>query len=144
MRVTKFSDYALRVLIYLACIPKNELATIAEIAKAYSISVNHVRMVVYKLSQLGFVTSVQGKGGGLELAVNPAEVTLADVVRETEKDFYIVECFNPEGNCPIVSACKLQHILAEALDAFIGVLEQYTLADVLTNKRMLMKLIQLA
>lgn len=144
MRVTKFSDYALRVLIYLACKPNNDLTTISELAEAYSISVHHVRMVVHKLGQLGYINSVQGKGGGFELAHEPSEILIGDVIRETEKDLYIVECFNPEGSCPIVKACKLQHILGDALNAFFDTLNQYTLADITDNKRSILKLIEVA
>ena len=144
MRVTKFSDYALRVLIYLACNPSGNLTTVSELAEAYSISVHHVRMVVHKLGQLGYINSVQGKGGGFELAHEPSGILIGDVIRETEKDLYIVECFNPGRSCPIVKACKLQHVLAEALTAFLDVLNQYTLADITDNKRSIMKLIEVA
>lgn len=144
MRVTKFSDYALRVLIYLACKPNEGLTTISQLAEAYSISAHHVRMVVHKLGQLGYINSIQGKGGGFELAQEPDEILVGDVIRETENDFFIVECFNPEGTCPIVKACKLQHILADALNAFIDTLNQYTLADITDNKRSIMKQIKVA
>lgn len=142
MRVTKFSDYALRVLIYLASNPSDNLTTISQLAEAYSISVHHVRMVVHKLGQLGYINNVQGKGGGFELALEPNQILIGDVIRETEKDLYLVECFNPQGDCPIVKACKLQHILAEALTAFLDTLNQYSLADITDNKRSIMKLIE--
>ena len=141
MRITKFSDYALRVLIYLASKPKDDLTTIPQLAKSYSISTNHVRMVVHKLGQLGYLNGVQGKGGGFELAQDPDEILIGDVFRETEKDLFIVECFNPEGKCPIVNACKLQHILADAMNAFFDTLNQYTLTDITSNKRSILKLI---
>ena len=144
MRVTKFSDYALRVLIYLACKPSGSLSTISQLAEAYSISVNHVRMVVHKLGQLGYINSIQGKGGGFELAQEPKNILVGDVIRETEKDFYIVECFNPEGVCPIVKVCTLQHILADALDAFLDSLNQYSLADITENKKSILKQIKVA
>ena len=144
MRVTKFSDYALRVLIYLACNPSGNLTTISQLAEAYSISVHHVRMVVHKLGQLGYINCMQGKGGGFELALEPSEILLGDVIRETENDFYMVECFNPEGVCPIVKACKLQNILADALNAFMETLDQYTLADITDNKRSIMRQIEIA
>ncbi len=139
MHVTKFSDYALRVLIYLACKESDNLITISELAKTYSISVHHVRMVVYKLGQLGYVNCIQGKGGGLELALEPEEISVGEVIRKTEPDFCIVECFSPENKCSIVKACKLQHILSDALNAFFETLDQYTLADISDNKRSIMK-----
>ena len=139
MRVKKFSDYAMRILIYLACKPNEELATISELAEAYIISVHHVRSVVHKLEQLGYIKSVQGKGGGFALAYEADEIIIGKVIRETEKDYYIVEYFNPEGICPITKACKLQHILSDALNAFMGTLDQYTLADITNNKHSIMK-----
>ena len=139
MRVTKFSDYALRVLIYLASKPGGSLTTVPQLAQAYSISVHHVRMVVHKLGQLGYIKSVQGKGGGLELAQEPSKIIIGEVVRKTEKDLFIVECFNPEGTCSIIKVCKLQHILDDALHAFLDTLNQYTLADITDNKRSIMK-----
>lgn len=144
MRVTKFSDYAMRVLIYLASKPTEELATISELANAYSISVHHVRSVVHKLGQLGYINSIQGKGGGFELAQEPSNILLGEVIRNTEKDFNIVECFNPDGSCPIVKVCQLQNILSDALDAFMNTLDQYTLADITENKKSIMKQIKVA
>ena len=144
MRVTKFSDYALRVLIYLASNPAKELTTIAQLADVYSISVHHVRMVVHKLVQLGYIHSTQGKGGGLELALDSKDIVIGDVIRQTETDFNIVECFNTGGNCSIVKACKLQHILSDALNAFFETLDQYTLEDITSNKKQIIKLLEIA
>ncbi len=144
MRVTKFSDYALRVLIYLASKPDDELTTISQLADAYSISVHHVRMVVHKLGQLGYINCVQGKGGGIELAYEPREISIGDVISNTESDFYLVECYNPEGNCSIVNACKLQHILNDALKAFLETLNKYTLEDITNNKKSIMRLLPVA
>ncbi len=144
MRVTKFTDYALRVLIYLACKPKGELTTISQLAEAYSISVHHVRVVVHKLGQAGYISSTPGKGGGVELALKPDEILIGEVIRSTEKDFFIVECFNPEGKCTIVKACRLKHILGDALNAFIDTLDQYTLADITDNRHEIVQHIKVA
>ncbi len=144
MRVTKFSDYALRVLIYLASKPDGNLITISELAEAYSISVHHIRMVVHKLGQLGYINCIQGKGGGFELALDPHDISLGDVIRKTESDFHIVECFDSETKCPIVKVCKLQHILSDALSAFLETLDQYTLADISVNKRSIMNRLNVA
>ena len=138
MRVTKFTDYTLRVLIYLACKPNGNLTTVSQLAEAYSISVHHVRMVVHKLGQSRYIDSVQGKGGRIKLAQKPDKILIGEVVRKTEKDFFIVECFSPQGQCPIVKACKLQHILEDALKAFLDTLNQYTLADITDNKHSIM------
>lgn len=144
MRVTKFTDYALRVLIYLACKPGGELTTISQLAEAYSISVHHVRVVVHKLGQAGYINGTQGKGGGIELAQRPDEILIGEVIRSTEKDFFIVECFNPEGKCAIVQACRLKHILGDALNAFIDTLDQYTLADITDNRHAIIRQIRVA
>ncbi|MCY4421200.1 MAG: Rrf2 family transcriptional regulator [Gammaproteobacteria bacterium] len=139
MRVTKFTDYALRVLIYLACTPRGELTTVSQLAAAYSISVHHVRVVVHKLGQAGYINSTQGKSGGIELARDPTEILIGEVIRDTEKDFFIVECFNPQGSCTIVKACKLKSILGDALNAFIETLDQYTLADITDNRHAILQ-----
>ena len=139
MRLTKFTDYSLRVLMYMGSKPGNELITIAELADAYSISINHVRMVVHKLVQNGFVKSTHGKGGGLILSMRPNKLNIGDIVRKSESDFDVVECFNPEGSCPINRVCKLQHILDDALNAFLAVLDNYTLEDLTKNKVTIMK-----
>lgn len=144
MRVTKFTDYALRVLIYLACKPSGELTTISQLAEAYSISVHHVRVVVHKLGQAGYINSTPGKGGGIELAQRPDEILIGEVIRSTEKDFFIVECFNPEGKCAIARACRLKHILGDALNAFIDTLDQYTLADITDNRHAIIQQIKVA
>lgn len=139
MRITKFSDFALRVLIYLASKPGEELVTISQLATVYSISVHHVRSVVHKLGQLGYINSIQGKGGGLELAMSANDISIGDVIRNTESDFYMVDCFNPEGDCPIKRSCILQQIINEALGAFLQTLDQYTLADITKNSKSIMK-----
>ena len=139
MRITKFSDYSLRILIYLASKPGDELSTISEISKSFSISVHHVRSVVHKLGQLGYINSIQGKGGGFELASDTNKILIGEVIKQTEKDFYLVECYNPDGQCPIVNVCKLQHILSDALEVFFESLNQYTLEDLTSNKRNIMK-----
>lgn len=143
MRLTKFSDYSLRVLMYLAIIPENELATIPEIAAKYNISENHIRVAVHQLGKLGYLNCTRGKGGGISLALNPIDISIGEVIRETESDFQLVDCFNPQGNCTIFGACKLQHVLADALNAFLETLDQYTLADIIQNKKSLAKLLQL-
>ena len=141
MRITKFSDFALRILIFLETQPKGRLATISEMADLYSISVHHVRTVVHKLGKLGYIDCIQGKGGGIKLAREASKISLGDVIRHTENDFYIVECFNPdsENNCSISKACKLKGVLREALDAFLDILDQYTLADITGNKTSILK-----
>lgn len=129
MRLTVYTDYGLRLLMYVA-LKKGELATIQEVADAYDISRNHLMKVTYDLGRLGFLETVRGRGGGFRLAREPEEIGLGEVVRRMEEDFTMVECFAPETNrCAITGACRLKRILQEALDAYLTALDKYTLAD---------------
>jgi Rrf2 family nitric oxide-sensitive transcriptional repressor len=131
MRLTTFSDYAFRVLIYLGSAPHG-LATIADIAAAYGISENHLMKVVHQMARLGYIETVRGKGGGMRLARAPAAINVGEVLRATEDGFDLVECMGEhESDCRIVRACALQGVLGEAVAAFLGVLDRYTLADLL-------------
>lgn len=129
MRLTTFSDYAFRVLIYLGAAPQG-LATIADIASAYGISENHLMKVVHHLARLGYVETVRGKGGGMRLARPPGRINVGEVLRATEDGFDLVECMGErESDCRIARACALQGALGEAVAAFLQVLDRYTLAD---------------
>lgn len=142
MQLTVYTDYSLRVLIYLG-IHRHRLATISEIAAAYGgISRNHLVKVVHNLSIHGFIRTSRGKGGGLMLAFEPDAINIGDVVRHTEVNYNLVECFDTTRNrCPITPACRLKGALHEALSAFMKVLDGYTLADVLENKHELSALL---
>lgn len=133
MRLTTFSDYTLRVLMFLA-VERDRLATIPEIAAAYSISENHLMKVVHQLARSGVIESVRGKGGGIRLMRDPAEIRLGQIVRTSEGPSAIVECLSdqPEA-CKIVPACRLAPILVRAFDALYETLDEYSLAD-LVNK----------
>jgi Rrf2 family nitric oxide-sensitive transcriptional repressor len=129
MRLTDFTDYSLRVLIYLAMRPDTR-ATIDEITAAYKVSRNHLVKVVHRLGQQGYVETLRGRGGGLRLAPGAMAVTLGEVVRRCEPDFRLVECFEGAGDgCVIAGTCALQHALVAALDAYLEVLDSTTLAD---------------
>lgn len=130
MRLSTFSDYNLRVLMYLGIHP-DRLATIPEIAEAHKISENHLTKVVHQLGRRGYVETVRGKGGGVRLARSPKEIVLGDVIRQSEGDILMAECFADESACRIQRACRLQGILVEALAAMFLVLDAYTLADLL-------------
>lgn len=133
MRLTFYSDYSLRLLMYAAMRP-GELVTIQEVADSYGISKNHLMKVAFELGRHGILETVRGRKGGLRLARKPNEIGLGEVVRLTEEDFNIVECFDPASNsCGIVRACRLKGVLAKALKAYLAVLDAYTLAD-LTEK----------
>lgn len=138
MRLTTFSDYTLRVLMYLA-LDRERLATIPEIASAYEISENHLMKVVHQLAKIGLIESVRGKGGGIRLAREPAEIRLGDVVREAEGDAPIVECLSGESPaCRIAPVCKLQGALVDGFAALYERLNRYTLRDLVSNDRKLL------
>ena len=133
MRLTLHTDYALRMLLFLAMEP-GKPRTIKDIATRFGISRNHLMKVAQTLVQSGFIESLRGRGGGLRLAREPATVRLGDVVRATEDGFTIVECFDGATNtCVVSAACGLRNPLQEALAAFLGVLDRHTLADLVKN-----------
>ncbi|MNQ38215.1 HTH-type transcriptional repressor NsrR [compost metagenome] len=130
MRLTRYTDYAMRVLLYLAARP-DRLCSISEIAGAYGISQNHLMKVVSDLVGAGYLDSVRGRSGGVRLARPPSEINIGAVVRHTEDGFDLVDC----GNCVIAPACGLTGALAQALSAFMKVLDGYTLEN-LTSRRL--------
>ncbi len=130
MRLTNFSDYALRILM-LAAAHDDRLITIEETAEVYGISRAHLMKVANQLSRSGFLRSVRGRFGGLTLARHPEQINLGEVLRATEPDFELVECFTADNRCILTPRCKLRGILDEALAAFIGTVDRYTLADLI-------------
>jgi Rrf2 family nitric oxide-sensitive transcriptional repressor len=129
MRLTFYSDYSLRLLMY-AALKDGQLITIQEVAGAYGISKNHLTKVAFDLGRAGFVETVRGRGGGLRLAKKPRDIGLGDVLRVTERQTALVECFNPKTNSCVISApCRLKGVLNRALKAWFAVLDEYTLAD---------------
>lgn len=133
MRLTTYSDYALRLLMYLA-VRTDGLSTIPEVAKAYGISVNHLMKVAHDLGLAGYVTTVRGRGGGMRLGRAPEDIGLGEVVRSTEPDLDIVPCFDSHNrDCPLWRACRLKGALERARMAFFEVLDDYTLADLTSN-----------
>ncbi len=132
MRLTNYTDYSLRVLIYLAAKDRNKLSTISEIAEAYGISKNHLMKVIHELGKIGVIDTIRGRGGGIQLALSPKEINIGAIVRKTEEDFKLVECFGdgPSG-CVITPVCGLKHALHRALAAYLAVLDEYTLDDLI-------------
>lgn len=140
MHLTTFSDYTMRVLIYLG-LRRDGLVTISDIAKAYGISENHLMKVVHQLAQGGFIETVRGKGGGMRLAREPEDINLGELIRITEGDTGLLACLEGQSSCCIQSACSLIGILREAQTALFTVLEKYTLADLLQREQPLSQIL---
>ncbi|MDQ8179792.1 Rrf2 family transcriptional regulator [Pelagicoccus sp. SDUM812005] len=135
MELTKFSDYSLRMLLYLGLNP-DRLVSLVEIADAYSISRNHLVKISKRLAQLDLVQATRGKGGGIQLAKPPAEINIGAVVRSTEGHSPLVECFDPGSNtCCIIKSCSLKGALKKAENAFYAELDQHTLQSLLKNRK---------
>ncbi|MGO2340791.1 MAG: Rrf2 family transcriptional regulator [Psychrobacter sp.] len=166
MRLTNYSDYALRSLIYLAVKPEpHTLANISDIANSYDISKSHLTKVIHQLGQLGYIESARGKNGGIRLARAPNDINLGALIKQIEPDFDLVECFavpvsknkgsqskdlpmtfieeqtDKSIGCVITPVCQLKSVFSEALTAFIKVLERYTLADIINNEEELAALL---
>lgn len=143
MRLTLHTDYALRLLMYLAVKPDGR-ATIREVAEAYEISRNHLVKVAHKLGRAGFVETLRGRGGGLRLARPADAIGIATVVRAMEEDLRLVECFDARTDrCCISSACRLKRLLREALGAYMDVLGEATIADLVDKPKPLRRLLAL-
>ncbi len=144
MRLTDYTDYSLRVLMFLA-LRKGRLSTIDQISRAYEISPNHLMKIVQHLGKLGHIETVRGRGGGIRLAAAPEDISVGQVVRQVEPHFRVVECFD-EGHaddCAIAPACRLRGIMGEAVEAFLATLDRYTVADLLRNPRKLGELLEI-
>lgn len=144
MQLTRYSDYALRLLMRLALDPER-LVTIQEVAADYGISRNHLMKIALDLGRHGFIETVRGRGGGLRLGRPAAQIRLGDVVRATEDSFGLVECFDGDHNqCVITGACRLRGALREALQAFLASLDRYTLADLVARPAALRRQLDLS
>ena len=142
MRLTRHTDNALRALIFLGINAEDEPARIADIARRMGMSQDHVAKVIARLAQLGYVETIRGRIGGVRLARPAVEINVGEVVRGTEDNLTLVECFDPATNqCPIAPACALAPALDEALTAFFAVLDRYTLGDLIAKPRSLTRLL---
>ncbi|MDN4035771.1 Rrf2 family transcriptional regulator [Massilia sp. YIM B02443] len=131
MRLTSFTDYTLRTLLHLGTNP-GRLVTIQEIADLHSISKNHLMKVVNELARNGVIETVRGRNGGFRLAHAPKDINIGAIVRMSESDFYMAECFDPGGTpCGLVTACGLKGVLGSATAAFLAELDRHTLATLL-------------
>jgi Rrf2 family nitric oxide-sensitive transcriptional repressor len=142
MRLTSHTDYSLRTLIYLGVRP-DRLSSVGEVAEAYGLSKNHLMKVANHLAAGGYVQAVRGNRGGIRLARPPEEINIGAVVRYTESDMNLVECFCPGSGagCRIESGCLLRAALRSALRAFLGVLDGYSLANLLQSRPLLEELL---
>lgn len=140
MQITFFSDYSLRVLIFLAV--KEDKATVTEISRAFGISKNHLVKAVHNLVKLGYVKSIRGKTGGVTLARLPDSINLGEIIQQLEPHMDIVECFNRQtDSCAITPVCGLKGVFHEAKEAFLAVLGKYSLADIVRKKKELSRYI---
>nr|WP_096226249.1 nitric oxide-sensing transcriptional repressor NsrR [Geobacillus sp. FJAT-46040] len=138
-----YTEYALRVLLFLGALDEEEKTNIKDIAAAFSISEHHLSKIVYELGKLGYIETIRGRNGGIHLAKRPAEIVIGAVVRETEENLSLVECFAAHGNeCVLTPVCRLRFALHEALEAFLRVLDAYTLADLLEDRASLRSLLK--
>jgi Rrf2 family nitric oxide-sensitive transcriptional repressor len=140
MKLSTFTDYSLRLLMYLAAEPQRR-TTIAEVATAFGISEHHLTKVAHGLGRHGWLANVRGHGGGLALAMAPKQIVIGEVVRRTEGGDLPAACFAPDAEpCALDEACRLRGVLSEALQAFYRVLDRYTLADLVRNPQVLSRL----
>ena len=127
MQLSKFTDYSFRALIYLAD-KKDSLATVEELANALDISEHHLKKIIHKLAKTNYVISIKGRGGGLKLGMEPKDINLGEILKITEDNLNIVECFNNPENCPLMSGCcKIKYIFSNYLEKFIKVFSNYSL-----------------
>ncbi|MEW7865995.1 Rrf2 family transcriptional regulator [Aeromonas diversa] len=132
MRLTSYTDFGLRALLYLATLPEGELSSVGKVSALYDVSRNHMVKVINQLVKLGYLGSQRGKNGGIWLAVKPAGVNVGAVIRELEGNLDGIDCGSPV--CHIVSVCLLKGALKEAMSAFLRVMDGYTLEDLLANR----------
>lgn len=133
MQLTKHTDFGLRVLIYLAALPKGRLASIDEISNVFGLSRNHINKIVHRLGIEGFIATQRGKGGGLRLAMAPDDIMVGDAVRALESTLEPIDCMQPQP-CRLLPSCKLKKVLNDAVEAFLQELDCYSLADILTDE----------
>ena len=133
MKITQHTNYAIRMLMY--CNSKSGLATISEIAAFYNLSEKFLTKILSSLTRYGFVETIRGRKGGIQLSKPAEEIFIGDVIEKIEENFELAECFKPgEVTCPLVDSCGLNRALSRALQGFFDILNEYTLAD-LTNQK---------
>ncbi len=145
MHITRYTDYSVRVLIYLAT-RGDQLSTIQQIADSYDISRNHLMKVVHHLNKKGYIETIRGKKGGMKLRMQPSDINIGVLVRETEQDLSVVECLTDRNECRIASVCGLKSMFSEAVEAFLKTLDKYTLDDLIprAHRPQLLRILQIA
>ncbi len=142
MKLTLHTDYALRMLIYLAARDTESLAKTADIAEAYDISRHHLVKVTAELADCGYIESVPGRGGGIRLARAPRDISVGAVVRDLEPSLAVVECMEDEPKCVITPVCELRRVLGLAMREFLDYLDDHTVEDISQNKSELTDILQ--
>ncbi|MGC6231911.1 Rrf2 family transcriptional regulator [Hafnia paralvei] len=132
MKLTTYTDFGLRALMYLASMPYGQRTSVGEIASHYDISRNHMVKVVAQLVGLGYIHAVRGKGGGIELGKPAADINIGQVIRALESNLNGIDCHSP--GCKLIKVCKLQAALKVGMEAFLTAMEDYTLADLVSNR----------
>lgn len=132
MRITSFTDYGLRVLMYLACLPEGQLSSIGEVSELYNASRNHMTKIIGQLRKSGYIEAQRGKGGGIRLAISPAKILIGYVIKELEFHNDGVDC--KSTSCSLIPFCKLKGAISEAMDSFFATMNEYTLADFVKDK----------
>ncbi|MDQ7079541.1 MAG: Rrf2 family transcriptional regulator [Paracoccaceae bacterium] len=139
MKLTSYTNYALRSL-QLAALKAPHLVRIDDVARLHGLARPHIMKIVHQLGCAGYLETRRGRGGGFRLARPADEITVGEIVRMTEGDFDVVECFNPEKNtCPLMGVCKLSNVIKKATNAFIEVLDDVTIADIASNRTQLLE-----
>lgn len=139
MKLNKQTDYALRILIYASITTGEELLSIQQATDVYALSRNHVMKIVQKLGQLGYLKTIRGKGGGFKLGRAPELINIGQLIRQLENSLVLTDCDQPP--CRLSQGCQLKRVLAEAMVSFLGVLDKYTLADLISNRGQLVELL---
>lgn len=141
MELSRFSDYSLRVLMYAAA-REHEKVTLSELTQAYRVSHHHLVKIVHFLGKQGYLSNRRGRSGGIRLGRSPRDIKVGDVIRHTETHFNLVECFDPANDlCKLSPTCRLRGVFREARDAFLDVLDHYTLEDLVMDGKPLLRLL---
>jgi Rrf2 family nitric oxide-sensitive transcriptional repressor len=130
MTLSKFSDYSFRILIYLGN-NQEKLITIEELSEILNLSTHHLKKIINKLANYGYIKSLKGRGGGIKLGMSPSEINLGKLLEITEDNLSVVECFSKNNTCNITKVCKLKPIIKKALNSFVSEFYNYTLEDLL-------------